>query len=93
MEIGLFATGSKEYHSTVLAGDHEVTSLKGNVSRKDGEVYLHLHITLANEEYNAYGGHLNSATVSDTCEVFVRELDGDIGRKFDQGVGLNLFEF
>ncbi|MFW6386942.1 MAG: PPC domain-containing DNA-binding protein [Bacillota bacterium] len=92
-EIGLFVTESKEYHSTVLTGDHEITSLKGNVSRKDGEVYLHLHITLADEEHNAYGGHLNSATVSGTCEVFVRELDGEIGRKFDQGVGLNLFEF
>ncbi|MFW6034718.1 MAG: PPC domain-containing DNA-binding protein [Halothermotrichaceae bacterium] len=92
-EIGLFVTGEKEYHSTVLTGDHEITSLKGNITRKDGEVYLHLHINLSDESYNTRGGHLNSATVSGTCEVFVREVNGNIGRKFDEKVGLNLFDF
>ena len=48
--IGLFETKIKEYHSVNLEGDFEITSLLGNISRMDGEVYLHLHINLSDEK-------------------------------------------
>ena len=41
--VGLFETGSKKYHSIQLEGDHEITSLMGNISTMDGEVYLTQH--------------------------------------------------
>ena len=91
--IGLFETSSKEYHGTELTGDHEITSLVGNISTKDGEVYLHLHINLADNKYNTYGGHLNSAVVSGTCEITIEEIDGKVEREFDEEVGLNLYKF
>ena len=49
VKIGLFNVETKEYHSTVLEGDMEITNLSGNISRMDGEVYIHLHITVCDE--------------------------------------------
>lgn len=56
--IGLFETEVKKYHSIQLEGDHEVTSLMGNISTMDEKVYLHLHINLSDKNYNTRGGHL-----------------------------------
>jgi predicted DNA-binding protein with PD1-like motif len=91
--IGLFKTRTKEYVRKEVVGDHEITSLTGNISRMKGEVYLHLHINLADESYKTFGGHLNAAVVSATCEVVVRALDGEVDREFSEEIGLNLYRF
>lgn len=90
--IGLFETGTKEYHSRELSGDMEITCLTGNVSEMDGEVYLHLHVTLADSSYRAFGGHLSSAVISATGEVVIDVIPGKAGRKFDDKIGLNLLD-
>ena len=38
-------------------------------------------------------GHLNRAVISATAELFVRVLPGSVGRRMDDEVGLNLFQF
>ena len=90
--IGLFETRTKEYHTTTLSGDFEIASLLGNITTMGGEPYLHLHATLTDETFLAYGGHLTSATVSGTCEIFITVLEGRIDRRFDADVGLNILE-
>ncbi len=92
--IGLFETNTKEYHSKELTGDMEITSLVGNISQMNGEVYLHIHINLANEENKVFGGHLTSAIISATGgEIVIDVIEGVVDRKFDEEVGLNLFKF
>ena len=71
----------------------EITSIIGNVTRKENEVYLHIHIDLADETMNVIGGHLNECRISATAELFVRVLDGEVGRMTDEKTGLNLFRF
>ena len=66
----------------------------GNVTRKDGAPYLHLHITIGNPVTGeVHAGHLSSATISATLELFLQVWDGQVGRKFSDAVGLNLLEF
>jgi len=91
--IGLFETTNKEYYSKELLGDHEITSLSGNISTMNGEVYLHLHINLADKEYNTKGGHLNSAVISATGEFIIKTIDGKVDREFNEEIGLNLYKF
>ncbi|MBZ2174968.1 DNA-binding protein [Schnuerera sp. xch1] len=91
--IGLFNTESKEYHSKDLTGDMEITNLSGNITSMDEEVYLHLHITVCDKNNKAYGGHLNSAVISATCEMIIDVIDGNVGRRHDEEIGLNLFKF
>lgn len=91
--IGLFKTRAKEYVRKEVVGDHEITSLTGNISRMNGEVYIHLHVNLSDEHYRTLGGHLNSAVVSATCEVVVRVLEGQVDREMNEEIGLNLYKF
>ena len=43
--------------------------------------------------YNTIGGHLISATISLTGEIFITQIDTAIERFHDENTGLNLFKF
>ena len=90
--IGLFETKTKQYKTTTLEGDYEITSMLGSITRMDGMPYLHLHATLSDASYHAFGGHLTSAVVSGTCEIFIHPIDDTIDRRFDEDTGLNVFD-
>ena len=92
--IGIFSTQEKQYHARRCQGDYEISALVGNVTRKEGEPYLHLHITIGNPVTGeVHAGHLTSATISATLELFLQVWDGQVGREFSDQVGLNLFRF
>ena len=92
--IGIFSTQEKQYHARRYQGDYEISALVGNVTRKEGEPYLHLHITIGNPVTGeVHVGHLPSATISASLELFLQVWDGQVGRKFSDQVGLNLFRF
>ena len=57
------------------------------------EFYTHIHMSAANDKGETFGGHLNRAIVSATCEMIITVIDGRVDRKFDENIGLNLFEF
>ena len=52
-----------------------------------------LNITLSDHEMKAFGGHLNEAVISGTCELIIDVIDGMVDRSFNEDVGLNLFKF
>ena len=92
--IGIFSTQEKQYHARRYQGDYEISALVGNVTRKEGKPYLHLHITIGNPATGGvHAGHLTSATISATLELFLQVWDGQVGREFSDQVGLNLFRF
>jgi len=90
--IGMFDTAVKEYRSRELNGDMEIVSLSGNISSLKGDVYLHLHVCLSNREFQTYGGHLSSATISGTGEFIVGVIEGVVEREFDPDIGLNIYQ-
>ena len=59
----------------------------------NGGFYCHLHMSAADENGRVFGGHLNSAVVSATCEMIITVIDGNADRRFDEKTGLNLFSF
>lgn len=93
VEIGLFNTKTKQYCPSILKGLYEITSLIGNITMKNDDIYLHLHINVADESSSTYGGHLNKCFVSATAEVFITAFDSSVNRKFNEEIGLNLLEF
>jgi predicted DNA-binding protein with PD1-like motif len=90
--IGLMNTKTKKYQSTKFTGDHEISSLIGNITTMNNEVYLHLHVTVCNAEHKTFGGHLTSAVVSATFEGVIDIIDGQVNRRFDQATELNLLD-
>ena len=70
-----------EYAKTVLADSLEVLSLQGNISMKQGEPFIHLHVSLAEHDFTARGGHLFEATVSMVIELAIAELTPGLVRQ------------
>lgn len=90
-EIGVYNPETKAYKKEEITGNNEITSLLGNISEMNGEIYLHLHITLVNEDFKTIGGHLNSAFVGGTLEAVIEVLSGEeLNRERDEQIGLNL---
>ena len=91
--VGVFDTAEKKYYSNRFQGAYEIVSLTGSINTMDGRYYSHLHLCAADEKGQAFGGHLNRAVVSATCEMFIYLLDGTVDRFKDPLTGLNLFKF
>ncbi len=90
--IGFFNPETKAYREIAFSEPLEILSLTGNLSTKDGAPYAHLHASLGRETGEAVGGHLVSAKVSATAELFFQPLDGALERQFSEEIGLNLLK-
>ena len=71
----------------------EITSCPGNVSLKNGEVFVHAHITLADHCGRCYGGHLMPGSIIFAAEYYIEELTGaELNRVDDKDTGLSLWK-
>lgn len=91
--IGAYSVPEQKYYQKDYSGSWEVVSLHGNVTRKDGAPYVHLHMGAGDHSGVMVGGHLNRAIIGGTCEMFITMYDGEIGRKHDPVTGLQIFDF
>ena len=91
--VGFFNIDEKKYYSNTFTGNFEIVSLVGTINTMNGEFYSHIHMSAGNEKGEVFGGHLNKAIVSATCEMVINIINGMVDRKFDKNIGLNLLEF
>ena len=91
--VGVFNTQTKTYASNDFQGPYEIVSLTGTIDTKDDGFYTHLHMSAGDAQGRVFGGHLNRAVVSATCEMIVTCIDGQADRAFSEEVGLNLLRF
>ena len=91
--VGVFKTDEKKYYSNEFRGDFEIVSLTGTINTMNGEFYTHIHMSAGNEKGEVFGGHLNRAIVSATCEMVINIIDGVVDIEFNDEIGLNLFKF
>jgi len=90
IEMGYIDLSIKEYIFKTFEGNMEILQATGNITLKDGEPFPHIHISVANEECKAFGGHLNEATISATFEGIMQIIDYEIHREFNEDLGLAL---
>ncbi|WP_294372845.1 PPC domain-containing DNA-binding protein [uncultured Clostridium sp.] len=91
--VGVFKTDEKKYLANNFKGSFEIVSLAGTINTMNDEFYCHLHMSAGNEKGEVFGGHLNEAVVSATCEIVINIIDGKVDRYYDDKIGLNLFKF
>ena len=91
--VGVFKTDRKQYDANSFTGYFEIVSLTGTITTMDGDYYAHLHMSAGNEKGEVFGGHLNRAMISATCELVIQVVDGTVERRFDPEIGLNVFRF
>lgn len=90
--VGVFKTKEKKYYANEFKGDFEIVSLTGTINTMNNEYYSHMHLSAGNAQGQVFGGHLNKAIVSATCEMVIQIIDGEVDRYFDEEVGLNLLK-
>lgn len=90
--VAIYSVKDKKYRENNYRGEFEVTSFLGNISTMNDETYLHMHITFSDGEQKTYGGHMKSAIISATSEIFIHILDGKLDREVDE-LGLNILKF
>ena len=90
--VGVFDTEKKAYEEYAFSGNHEINAIVGNVSEKDGEPYVHLHITCTGKGAKVVGGHLLSGVISLTAEIVIDVSGCAIGRKRDDALCINLWD-
>lgn len=90
--VGVFKTKEKKYYANEFKGDFEIVSLTGTINTMNDEYYSHMHLSAGNAQGQVFGGHLNKAIVSATCEMVIQIINGEVDRYFDEEVGLNLLK-
>ncbi len=91
--VGVYDAGKRQYETHRFTGAFEIVSLTGTITEKDGAFYQHLHMSAGNRRCEVFGGHLNRAVVSLTCELVMRILPGAVDRSPDPQTGINLLRF
>ena len=85
---------TKQYVDKTFEEQMEITNLTGNISNKDNQVYLHIHLTCSRRDYTCVGGHMLDARINGACELFVEDYYlSSAGRRADDETGLNLYKF
>ena len=91
--VGVYKVDEKKYYANEFKGYFEIVSLTGTINTMNGEFYTHIHMSAGNDKGEVFGGHLNKAIVSATCEMVIDIIDGNVDRKYDEETGLNVFRF
>lgn len=93
VELGFYNLEFKEYNRKLFSKDYELTSLMGNITLKDDNPFIHVHINISDDNFNVFGGHLFSAFTAASAEIIILLNDENIRRELDKDVGLYLWEF
>ena len=91
-EIGYFDVHKKEYIKKVMSGHFELISLLGNITYKEGELFIHSHITFTDTDFRAYGGHLFDCKIAAAGEFIIFMGEEKISRTYCDKVGLFLWD-
>ena len=92
-ETGVYDVANKQYHKNSFKGAFEIVSLTGTINTMNGQYYSHLHMSAGGQDGKVFGGHLNKAIISATCEMIINIINGTVDRFCDNITGLNLFKF
>lgn len=90
--FGYYDAQSKNYIYISKDEHMEILNATGNISVKDGKPFAHVHITLADKNGNAFGGHLMEGTIIFAAEFVITDYgDNKLERVYDETTGLQLW--
>src|SRR5262245_37605096 len=73
--VGYFDPTTEVYRNNTT-GHVEIASGLGNVSIRDGQPFIHLHLVVSGPDGAAVGGHAQEGCVAFVVEAYVRALGG-----------------
>lgn len=88
--LGYYELEKKTYKKAEFKGDYELLSLDGNLSLVDGKPFFHIHTVLGDQDFSCKGGHLFSAKVAVTTELYFLPFGIAVEREYEEEIGLKL---
>ena len=95
VNVMYFNQEKKEYDKHTFEGGHEVLNGLGNISILDRKPFVHVHMTVADKDGNAFGGHLDDGTKVWLIEAIIKEPSNfgkGIERHLDDEICLNVWK-
>ncbi len=91
--VAYYDQNTRTYNPIEFPGGMEILNVHGNVSMRDGEPFVHVHILLGDAVGRIFGGHVLPGTILYACEVFIEELEGQVlEREQEEKTGLHLWK-
>ncbi len=92
LNLGYFDAHTRNYKEKEFNDEYEFTSFSGNITKSGDETIIHCHVTITDENFNAFGGHLFKGYVPATLEIIILPLSAALTRRLDKETGLNLLD-
>ncbi|MGO9568121.1 MAG: PPC domain-containing DNA-binding protein [Desulfomonilaceae bacterium] len=90
--LGYYDPKTRQYVNREFDEALEIVACMGNVSEKEGQIFVHAHVTLSGDDYQCLGGHLMPGTEIFAAELYATPLPGKTPvREFDEPTGLVLW--
>ena len=91
--LSFYRQDEQKYYDHALPEPLEILSGLGNVSLKDGQPFVHLHLILGRESGECLGGHAMPGCIIFACEACITPLEGaPLVRELDSPTGLPLWK-
>lgn len=89
LTLAYYDQDAREYRNLDFPGHWEIASGIGNVSVRDHQPFVHVHVVASAEDGRAVGGHLVPGCRVFAAEAYVRDLGGEAPiRREDEVTGL-----
>ena len=85
-----YNVSKKKYKEVSFKKALELASLIGSIGYEK-DLIVHAHVVFADDKMQTIAGHLVSAVVSGTAEIYLIKLP-KLNKKYDQETGLKLFD-
>ncbi len=88
VELGFHLPEKGRYRKQFFTGQFDLNSLLGNISFEDASrPFLHVHAVIGDENFRTFSGHLLSAKVLTTAEIFIYSIGDEITSTTDDAGG------
>lgn len=91
-KLSCYLPDEKDYVEKELIGDFEILSLLGNIALKEGKAFPHFHVSLSDQAFKGFGGHLQRCEITGTLELFVQPTEIELQRRYDEETNLQIWD-
>ena len=93
LAVAYYRQDTHEYERHEYEAPHEIAGGGGNVSLKEGQPFVHIHVTGSGADGKAVAGHLVDGTRVFMIEAYFRRLDGPAPvRELEDEIGLAVWQ-
>lgn len=91
--LGYYPQDTRQYVTRTVDAGTEILSGLGNISLKDGQPAIHLHLTLLQGDFSIIGGHAMPGNILFAGEACITPIEGPrLHRGLDGATGLPLWD-